>query len=93
MVLFYKVWQGFIIYIQMEMVFICRLYNRYGVGYISSFFHPIYGTIISKHPKKDSTLMVIVSPKRENVRKKQRKKNTDARSQGTHVDPNGIRAA
>jgi hypothetical protein len=29
----------------------------------------------------------------ERVKKKQRKRNTDAHSQGTHADPNGIRAA
>ncbi len=35
----------------------------------------------------------MLSPKkRERVRKKQRKRNTDAHSQGTHADPNGIRA-
>jgi hypothetical protein len=34
-----------------------------------------------------------VTKNRESVRKKHRKRNTDAHSQGTHVDPNGIRAA
>ncbi len=35
----------------------------------------------------------IVTKKRETKKKKERKINTDARSQGTHADPNGIRSA